>query len=51
MSRWQDDVTPEEWEEWQMIARQASQGRSRSSVNSSQDLESAVMEKLLKAAG
>lgn len=50
MSRWQDDVTPEEWEEWQMIARQASQGRNRSSVNSSQDLESAVMEKLLKAA-
>jgi RNA polymerase sigma factor (sigma-70 family) len=50
MSRWQDDVTPEEWEEWQMIARQASHGRSRSSVNSSQDLESAVMEKLLKTA-
>lgn len=32
-----------------MIARQASHGRSRSSVNSSQDLESTVMEKLLKA--
>lgn len=48
MSRWQDEVAPEEWEEWQMIARQASHGRSRSSVNSSQDLESAVMEKLLK---
>ena len=50
MTRWQDEVTPQEWEEWQEIARIASHGRSRSSFNSSQDLASAVMEKLLKAA-
>ena len=49
MSRWQDEVTAEEWESWQRIARQASQGRSRSSYNSSQDLASNVMEKLIKA--
>lgn len=49
MSRWQDDVTAEEWEHWQQIARNASQGRNRSSMNSSQDLASNVMEKLLKA--
>ena len=49
MSRWQDEVTAEEWESWQRIARNASQGRSRSSYNSSQDLASNVMEKLLKA--
>lgn len=49
MNRWQDDVTLEEWEEWQDIARNASHGRNRSSVNSSQDLASLVMEKLLKA--
>ncbi|CAN2189554.1 RpoE DNA-directed RNA polymerase specialized sigma subunit, sigma24 homolog [Candidatus Nanopelagicaceae bacterium] len=49
MTRWQDDVTQDEWQLWQSIARQSSHGRSRSSVNSSQDLESAVMEKLLKA--
>jgi DNA-directed RNA polymerase specialized sigma24 family protein len=49
MSRWQDDVTAEEWESWQRIARNASQGRNRSSYNSSQDLASNVMEKLLKA--
>ena len=49
MSRWQDDVTAEEWQSWQRIARNASQGRSRSSYNSSQDLASNVMEKLLKA--
>jgi len=50
MSRWQDDVTAEEWESWQRIARNASQGRNRSSMNSSQDLASNVMEKLVKAA-
>ena len=50
MSRWQDDVTAEEWESWQRIARHASQGRSRSSYNSSQDLASNVMEKLVEAA-
>jgi RNA polymerase sigma factor (sigma-70 family) len=49
MSRWQDEVTAEEWESWQRIARHASQGRSRSSYNSSQDLASNVMEKLIKA--
>ena len=49
MSRWQDEVTAEEWESWQRIARSASQGRNRSSMNSSQDLESNVMEKLVKA--
>jgi len=49
MSRWQDDVTAEEWESWQRIARNASHGRNRSSMNSSQDLASNVMEKLLKA--
>ena len=50
MSRWQDEVTAEEWESWQRIARHASQGRSRSSYNSSQDLASNVMEKLVEAA-
>ena len=50
MSRWQDEVTAEEWESWQRIARSASHGRNRSSMNSSQDLESNVMEKLVKAA-
>ena len=49
MSRWQDEVTAEEWESWQRIARSASRGRNRSSMNSSQDLESNVMEKLFKA--
>ena len=49
MSRWQDEVTAEEWESWQRIARHASQGRSRSSYNSSQDLASNVMEKLVEA--
>ena len=49
MARWQDDVTHEEWEEWQQIARRASHGRNRSALNSSQDLASLVMEKLLKA--
>ena len=49
MSRWQDDVTAEEWESWQRIARIASHGRNRSSMNSSQDLASNVMEKLFKA--
>ena len=49
MSRWQDDVTAEEWESWQRIAQNASRGRNRSSYNSSQDLASNVMEKLLKA--
>ena len=49
MSRWQDDVTAEEWESWQRIAQNASHGRNRSSYNSSQDLASNVMEKLLKA--
>lgn len=49
MRRWQDDVTPEEWERWQQIARKASHGRDRSSMNSSQDLASNVIEKLLKA--
>ena len=49
MSRWQDEVTAEEWESWQRIARNASHGRNRSSMNSSQDLESNVMEKLVKA--
>jgi DNA-directed RNA polymerase specialized sigma24 family protein len=49
MSRWQDEVTAEEWESWQRIARNASHGRNRSSYNSSQDLESNVMEKLFKA--
>ena len=49
MSRWQDEVTAEEWESWQRIARSASHGRNRSSMNSSQDLESNVMEKLFKA--
>lgn len=47
--RWQDEVTPEEWEDWQEIARAASHGRNRSSFNSSQDLASNVMEKLIKA--
>ena len=50
MSRWQDDVTAEEWETWQRIAQTASRGRNRSSYNSSQDLASNVMEKLVKAA-
>ena len=50
MSRWQDDVTAEEWESWQRIAQTASRGRNRSSYNSSQDLASNVMEKLVKAA-
>jgi len=50
MSRWQDDVTAEEWETWQRIAQNASRGRNRSSYNSSQDLASNVMEKLVKAA-
>ena len=49
MSRWQDDVTHEEWAHWQQIAEHASRGRSRSSMNSSQDLSSNVMEKLFKA--
>ena len=49
MSRWQDDVTAEEWQSWQRIARNASQGRNRSSMNSSQDLASNVIEKLFKA--
>jgi DNA-directed RNA polymerase specialized sigma24 family protein len=49
MSRWQDEVTAEEWESWQRIARSASHGRNRSSYNSSQDLASNVMEKLFKA--
>ena len=49
MSRWQDDVTAEEWESWQRIARIASHGRNRSSMNSSQDLASNVIEKLFKA--
>ena len=49
MSRWQDDVTAEEWERLQRIAKNASHGRNRSSMNSSQDLASNVMEKLLKA--
>jgi len=49
MSRWQDEVTAEEWESWQRIAQNASHGRNRSSYNSSQDLASNVMEKLLKA--
>ena len=49
MSRWQDDVTAEEWQSWQRIAQNASRGRNRSSYNSSQDLASNVMEKLLKA--
>ena len=49
MSRWQDDVTHEEWERWQQIAEHASRGRNRSSMNSSQDLASNVMEKLFKA--
>ena len=49
MSRWQDEVTAEEWESWQRIARNASHGRNRSSMNSSQDLASNVMEKLVKA--
>jgi RNA polymerase sigma factor (sigma-70 family) len=48
MSRWQDDVTDEEWQSWQRIARNASHGRNRSSMNSSQDLASNVIEKLLK---
>lgn len=48
MCRWQDDVTAEEWESWQRIARNASHGRNRSSMNSSQDLSSNVIEKLLK---
>ena len=50
MNRWQDDVTAEEWESWQRIAQTASRGRNRSSYNSSQDLASNVMEKLVKAA-
>jgi RNA polymerase sigma factor (sigma-70 family) len=50
MSRWQDDVTAEEWQSWQRIAQTASRGRNRSSYNSSQDLASNVMEKLVKAA-
>ena len=50
MSRWQDEVTAEEWESWQRIAQNASRGRNRSSYNSSQDLASNVMEKLVKAA-
>jgi RNA polymerase sigma factor (sigma-70 family) len=49
MSRWQDDVTAEEWESWQRIAQNASHGRNRSSYNSSQDLASNVMEKLVQA--
>lgn len=49
MSRWQDEVTAEEWESWQRIAQNASRGRNRSSYNSSQDLASNVMEKLFKA--
>ena len=49
MSRWQDDVTAEEWESWQRIAQNASRGRNRSSYNSSQDLASNVMEKLVQA--
>lgn len=48
MSRWQDDVTDEERQSWQRIARNASHGRNRSSMNSSQDLASNVIEKLLK---
>ena len=49
MSRWQDDVTAEEWQSWQRIAQTASRGRNRSSYNSSQDLASNVMEKLVQA--
>ena len=49
MTRWQDEVTNEEWQEWQEIAQRASHGRNRSSLNSSQDLASLVIEKLLKA--
>jgi RNA polymerase sigma factor (sigma-70 family) len=49
MTRWQDEVSAEEWESWQEIARSASHGRNRSSYNSSQDLASNVMEKLFKA--
>ena len=48
MSRWQDEVTAQEWENWQDIARNASHGHTRSSFNSSQDLASNVIEKLLK---
>ena len=49
MSRWQDDVTRDEWERWQKIAEHASRGHSSSSMNSPQDLASNVMEKLFKA--
>jgi RNA polymerase sigma factor (sigma-70 family) len=48
MTRWQDDVSLDEWDEWQSIARRAAYGRNRSAVNSAQDLASLVIEKLLK---
>ena len=49
MSRWQDEVTQAEWEAWQSVSRRAAHGRNGNSINTSQDLSSLVLEKLLKA--
>jgi DNA-directed RNA polymerase specialized sigma24 family protein len=47
MTRWQDEVTAEEWDEWQKIARQASLGRRQITSLGADDYAAQAIEKLL----
>lgn len=47
MSRWQDDVTQEEWQLWQSVARQASVRRGQITSLGHEDYAAQAIEKLL----
>lgn len=47
MTRWQDDVTEDEWQQWQSIARQASIRRGQVTSLGPEDYAAQAIEKLL----
>ena len=47
MTRWQDEVTVEEWDEWQKVARQASLARRQITSLGADDYAAQAIEKLL----
>ncbi|NDA81183.1 MAG: hypothetical protein EBX92_08745 [Actinobacteria bacterium] len=45
--KWQDDISPEQWEKWNQIARQASLSKKTFTSLGAEDYASTAIEKLL----
>ncbi len=45
---WQDEVTPEEWAEWQALARKASKQKKLFTTLGAEDYAASAIEKLLE---